>query len=144
MRPPRFRTVGVVAALVGTALVLSACSGDSDDTATSGATAPAESGSLVVYSGRDAELIDPLIERFEESSGIDVDVRYSGTTELAAQLLEEGDSTPAHVFLAQDAGALGAVGEADLFSTLPDDITGLVPADFTSTDGSWASPAAPA
>lgn len=92
---------------------------------------------VVLYSGREEALIAPLIEIFQNNTGIRVDVRYAGTSELAAQLLEEGQSTPAGVFLSQDAGALGALADAGLFATLSDDITGRVDADFSSSDGSW-------
>ena len=122
-------------------LTLSACSSaDNDAAATSVATSAGSAvadGTLSLYAGRDQELIDPLIEQFESDTGISVDVRYAGSTELAALLLEEGDATPADVFLSQDAGALGAVAKADLFATLPESITETVPAGFTSTDGSW-------
>lgn len=120
---------------------LSACS-SSDEAPASTPEASAEQsaaadGTFTLYAGRDQELIDPLIEQFEEETGISVDVRYAGSTELAALLLEEGDATPAHVFLSQDAGALGAISKADMFTTLPEAVTETVPAGFTSTDGSW-------
>lgn len=141
------RTALATAAL--TVLTLSACA-DAEDApsqtpdattgATAGPTADAASeadGAFTLYAGRDQELIDPLIEQFQTDTGIDVDVRYAGSTELAALLLEEGDASPADVFLSQDAGALGAIAKADMFATLPGDITDTVPAGFTSTDGSW-------
>jgi iron(III) transport system substrate-binding protein len=109
-----------------------------DGTPSSAAAATGESdGALTLYSGRDEELIAPLVEAFEDETGIDVDVRYGNTPELAALLLEEGDATPAEVFLSQDAGALGAVAGAGLFAPLPGDVAESVPAEFTSTDGSW-------
>jgi len=97
----------------------------------------AADGTFTLYSGRDEGLIQPLIDLFEAQTGITVDVRYGNTAELGALLLEEGASTPADVFLSQDAGALGALSDAGLFATLPDDIAGAVPAGFTSTDGTW-------
>lgn len=122
-------------------LTLSACTAADDDTApTSDAVSPEAAefdGAFTLYAGRDQELIDPLIEQFESETGISVDVRYAGSTELATLLLEEGDASPADVFLSQDAGALGAVAKADMFATLPESITSMVPAGFTSTDGSW-------
>ncbi|MFM2719362.1 iron ABC transporter substrate-binding protein [Microbacterium mcarthurae (nom. nud.)] len=98
---------------------------------------PEQETSLVVYSGRDEKLVAPLIARFEEASGIDVEVRYAGSTELAAQLLEEGDRTPAQVFLSQDSGSLGAVEAEGLLSTLPDVVTSAVPPEYSSANGSW-------
>lgn len=94
-------------------------------------------GQFTLYSGRDEELVQPLIDQFTQETGIEVEVRYGNTAELGALLLEEGDASPADVFLSQDAGALGALSRAGLFTTLPDDITDAVPAGFTSTDGSW-------
>jgi len=116
-----------------TVLALAGCS-------TTAATAPASSeadGKITVYSGRDEVLVQPLIDMFEEQSGVTVDVRYGNTAELGALLLEEGDRTPAQVFLAQDAGALGALSNAGLFATLPAETTDAVPAGFTSTDDTW-------
>lgn len=135
----RQAAVRTAAATAAAALLLTGCSGSTENTAdsTDTTTGEASTETLVVYSGRDAELIDPLIAQFEENSGIDVDVRYAGTTELAAQLLEEGDATPAQVFLSQDAGALGAVSAAGLFTTLPTDISDAVAPEYTSRDGSW-------
>jgi iron(III) transport system substrate-binding protein len=92
---------------------------------------------FTLYSGREEGLIQPLIEEFTAQTGIEVEVRYAGTTELAALLQEEGAATPADVFLSQDAGALGAVSKQGLFATLPADITDAVIPGFSSTDGSW-------
>src|SRR5690554_3340685 len=99
------------------ALVLTGCA-TSPEPETAPSDAPVSDDAFTLYSGRDEELIAPLIEMFEESSGIDVDVRYGNTAELGALLLEEGDRSPAQVFLSQDAGALGALSNADLFATL--------------------------
>jgi iron(III) transport system substrate-binding protein len=124
----------VLAALVG-AVVFAGCAtapGGPDPSST-----PVADGEFTLYSGRDEALIQPLIDLFEERSGIEVDVRYGTTGELGALLLEEGDRTPAQVFLSQDAGALGALANADLFVELPDEITDLVAEGFTSTDDRW-------
>ena len=93
--------------------------------------------SITLYSGRDEGLIQPLIDQFTEDTGIAVSVRYAGTAELAAQLLEEGANSPADVYLAQDAGALGALSQAGAFAVLPGELTGLVDPAFAATDGSW-------
>lgn len=94
-------------------------------------------GKVTVYAGRDEALIAPLIEQFTAETGIEVDVRYGSTPELSALLLEEGEQTPANVFLSQDAGALGALSAEGLLGTLPAVITDAVPAEYTSTDDTW-------
>lgn len=94
-------------------------------------------GTFTLYAGRSETLVQPLIDIFEQQTGITVDVRYGNTAELGALLLEEGERTPAQAFLSQDAGALGALANAGLFAPLPAEITDRVSAGFTSTDDSW-------
>ncbi len=94
-------------------------------------------GNLVIYSGRSEELVGPIIAQFEERSGVDVQTRYGDTSELAAQILEEGGNTPADLFFAQDPGALGALAEENRFQELPDDLAGQVPERFRSPDDLW-------
>ncbi len=140
------RSRRLAAGLLGLALAATACGTPSESptttepsdgvTPTASATPDAE-GALTVYSGREEELVGPVFEMFEEATGIDVDVRYGGTAELVATILEEGGSSPADVFWAQDAGALGALAKEGRFQSLPEDITSLVAPRFTSTTGDW-------
>jgi len=95
-------------------------------------------GPLTVYSGRSESLVGPVIDAFSEASGVPVQVKYADTAELAAILSEEGDRSPADVFFAQDAGALGAVADAELLTQLPPDLLARVPASFSDPDGRWA------
>ena len=90
-----------------------------------------------MYSGRNEELVGPIIERFEEESGIDVEVRYGDTAELAATILEEGQNSPADVFFSQDAGALGALADEGLLSPLPEDVLNPVEERFRDPNGQW-------
>lgn len=92
---------------------------------------------ITLYSGRSESLVKPVLDEFQQATGITVQVRYGDTAAMAAQLLEEGESSPADVFLAQDAGALGAVAKQGLFAQLPDDVLAKVPATYRSRGGQW-------
>jgi iron(III) transport system substrate-binding protein len=115
------------------ALSLAACGGDGGDASAE----PGQDGALTIYSGREEELVGPLFERFERESGIDVEVRYGDSAELAATIAEEGENSPADVFFAQDPGSLGAVEAEDLLLELPGSVVERVPTRFRDPDGRW-------
>jgi iron(III) transport system substrate-binding protein len=92
---------------------------------------------LTIYSGRSEELVAPVIEQFTEATGIEAEVRYGDTAEQAATILEEGTNSPADVFFAQDAGALGAVAAEASTATLPQELLDRVDQRFRSPDGHW-------
>jgi iron(III) transport system substrate-binding protein len=115
------RALAALAALVA-ALAAAGCGGGSD-------------GKLTVYSGREEELVAPLFERFENETGIEVDVRYGESAELAATIAEEGDNSPADVFFAQDPGSLGSI-DAQL-EELPRETLDRVDAAFRDDAGHW-------
>jgi len=110
--------------LAGLVLALAACGGDDDST-------------LTIYSGREEEIVEPLLERFEQETGIEIEVRYGDSAELAATIAEEGDNSPADVFFAQDPGSLGAIESEGLLAELPDELLERVEARFRDPDGHW-------
>ncbi|MCW2926322.1 MAG: Iron transporter substrate-binding protein [Thermoleophilia bacterium] len=127
------RALAVAATLVFAATVAAGCGNDDSDSKSG---SKADSGTkLVIYSGREKKLVDPLYKEFERSSGIDLEVRYAESPAMAAQLLEEGDKSPADVFYSQDAGAIGAVEE--LLAPLPDGIADEVDAQYRDNKGRW-------
>ena len=92
---------------------------------------------LVVYSGRGEDLIGPMFERFEAETGIEVNVRYGDTAELAATILEEGQNSPADIYFAQDAGALGALQKEGRTRNIPENLLSQVDPRFRSREGQW-------
>lgn len=134
----------LLAALTGVVL-LAGCSGGGATSAPGGSPSPAASdaeGALVIYSGRNEQLVGPLLQRLEAETGRKVEVQYAGTAETAAKLLEEGPNSPADVFFSQDAGALGALKKANALATLNDaTVTGIDPA-FVDDDKKWVATSA--
>jgi iron(III) transport system substrate-binding protein len=120
----RIRTLTALA--LSLSLLAAAC-GDDDP----------EAQTLTVYSGRSEDLVAPLIEQFQTQTGIQVSVRYASSTDLAATIREEGASSPADVFFAQDPASLGAIAAAGLFAPIPGDIARLVPVEYSDAGALW-------
>lgn len=96
-----------------------------------------ESNKLVIYNGREVELVEPLYDKFEKQTGIELEVRNAESPELAATLQEEGENSPADVFYAQDAGAIGIVSDKGLLATLPAGSTDKVDQRFRDPKNKW-------
>jgi iron(III) transport system substrate-binding protein len=116
------KLLGGLIVAIALAAIAAGCGGGSDDP-------------LTVYSGREEELVAPLLEQFTEETGIDVEVRYGDSAELAATIAEEGENSPADVFFAQDPGSLGSV-DAQL-AELPAETLERVDPQFRDAEGRW-------
>ncbi|MFI2371657.1 iron ABC transporter substrate-binding protein [Streptomyces sp. NPDC018833] len=125
MRRPLARRL---TALFAAALLLPAVAGcgvDEDD------------AGLVIYSGRNEKLVEPLLDELEKAVGTTVAVRYGESAELAAQIQEEGAKTKAGLFFSQDAGALGALSTKGLLQKLPQESLDKVDPAFRGGAGDW-------
>lgn len=129
-----FRNGLVLLALAAAGLSVGACSGGTPAPAATPGGAPAPA-TLTIYSGRSESLVAPIIQQFSAATGIKVSVKYAGTAQLAATLLEEGRRTPADVYFAQDPGGLGAV--ESMLAPLPQPVLDRVPAWARSPQGKW-------
>ncbi len=123
LRPTRALLIALT--IITTALIAVACGG-SDSSG---------GDKLVVYSGREQELVEPLYAQFTKDTGIELDVRWGESPELAATIREEGDASPADVFYAQDAGSIGVLDSQ--LTPLPQADLDLVDARYRDPAGLW-------
>ncbi len=114
----------ILAAICALALVGTACGTGGDD-------------KLTVYSGRSEELIGPLIEQFSDRTGVPVEVKYDSSSNLALLISEEGDRTPADIFISQSPGAIAFLAGQDLLQQLDSRLLDLVAPGFRSAEGLW-------
>jgi iron(III) transport system substrate-binding protein len=138
----------VLAVLVTAGLVAAACGSDSDDTTadtttdTESTDAPttepaSEIGTVTVYSGRGEDLVGPLLELFEQETGIDTEVRYGDSAEMLLLIQEEGNNSPADVYYSQGAGFLGNLSSTGTLLMLPDELLEQVPPALRSPNNDW-------
>ncbi len=94
--------------------------------------------SVVVYSGRAERLIKPVLDHFQDTTGITVQLLTAGSTELVNRLRAEKARTPADVFITNEAGALELARTLKLLQPIGNpDIESAVPPAFRAPDNSW-------
>lgn len=107
-----------------TMLAAAGCSGD-------------DGPSIVVYNAQHEQLIEELAPAFTEETGIEVELRNGKDLEMSAQLVAEGDASPADVFLTENSPAMSQVEREGLFAALPAEIVSAIPAQFRPVSGLW-------
>lgn len=107
-----------------------------------GCSSSEESDELLIYNAQHESLTKEWIDAFTEETGIKVRYRQGGDTELGNQLIAEGDSSPADVFLTENSPAMAAVERAGLFADVDQATVAQVPAQFRPTTGQWTGVAA--
>ena len=118
-------TRALAAASVVGALLLSACSEE-------------DSGPFItVYNAQHEELLEEIAPLFTEQTGIDVQLRNGDDFELANTLVQEGDASPADVFLTENSPAMSLVDGENLFAPLDPRTLDLVPARYSPRNGNW-------
>ncbi len=92
---------------------------------------------LVVYNAQHEQLLEEIAPKFEEETGIEVELRHGSDSELAAQLIQEGDASSADVFLTENTPAISAVERAGLFAPLDAAAIEPIPAEYRPDSGLW-------
>jgi iron(III) transport system substrate-binding protein len=107
-----------------TALAATGCSGD-------------DGPKIVVYNAQHEQLLEEIAPAFTKKTGIEVDLRNGDDAQLSAQLVQEGDASPADVFLTENSPAMSAVEKAGLLAPLDAAATDPIPQQFRPESGLW-------
>ncbi|GJL55986.1 MAG: iron(III) ABC transporter iron (III)-binding protein [Nitrospirales bacterium] len=93
---------------------------------------------LVVYSGRAERLIKPVLDTFQDKTGIQIQLLTGSSTQLVNRIQAEGPHTQADVFITNDAGTLERARELQLLKPMKiDGIEHIIPSAFRAPDNSW-------
>lgn len=98
----------------------------------------AKEPSLVLYSARKDDLIQPLLQRFTEKTGIKVELLSDESPKLIARIEMEGDNTPADALLTIDAANLMLAADKGLLAPITSKaLEDAVPAEYHDPKGRW-------
>jgi iron(III) transport system substrate-binding protein len=101
------------------------------------ATAPVLAQEINVYSHRQPELIQPLVDAFTAETGIAVNVAFVDKG-MAERLQAEGDRSPADLVLTVDIARLLQIAEADVLQPVHSDVLDAnIPADLRDPNDLW-------
>jgi iron(III) transport system substrate-binding protein len=91
-----------------------------------------------LYSARKENLIKPLLERFTDQTGIEVNLVTGKADALLKRISSEGRNTPADILLTTDAGRLYRAKEAGVTQAIESaELNKRVPSQYRDTDGHW-------
>ena len=93
--------------------------------------------SLTLYNGQHKEVGDNLAKAFEAKTGIHVNVRKGSSNQLASQIMEEGDRSPADVFYAEESPPLNNLGEQGFLAKADDSTLQVLPKEYVAANGTW-------
>ena len=72
---------------------------------------------LTIYTSRQPQLIEPIVEKFSLETGIKVNFLSGNAQELMERIDVEGDNSRADIFMTVDAGVLWQAAERDIFKS---------------------------
>ncbi|MBJ2347931.1 MULTISPECIES: extracellular solute-binding protein [Pseudomonas] len=100
-------------------------------------TQAADKVELTLYNGQHKEVGDELAKAFEAKTGIHVNVRKGSSNQLASQVVEEGDRSPADVIYTEESPPLNKLGEQGLLAKIDDATLNVLPKDYVANNGTW-------
>ncbi|AOT03396.1 iron ABC transporter substrate-binding protein [Arthrobacter sp. U41] len=125
------------------ALGLAACGSGTSTSPSSSAAADAKiSGEMTVYNAQHESLTKEWVDAFTAETGVKVTMRQGSDTEMSNQIIQEGQASPADVFLTENSPAMAQVENAGLFADVDQATIDQVPAEFRPSTNKWTGIAA--
>jgi iron(III) transport system substrate-binding protein len=147
---PRAAPVSVLAAaLLFTATACGAGASDTtassaDDSAAAASSAASGEvgGEITVYNAQHETMTQAWVDEFTEQSGVEVTLRQGSDTEMSNQILQEGERSPADVFITENSPAMTQVEQAGLLAEVSETTSTNVPAGYRPSSNKWTGVAA--
>ncbi|WP_433500110.1 iron ABC transporter substrate-binding protein [Sphaerimonospora sp. CA-214678] len=101
-----------------------------------------DAGTLTLYNAQHDDLVEAMVAGFTKETGIQVDIRSGKDFELANQLVQEGDASPADVFLTENSPAMVLVDSKQGFAEVDAETLAQVPGQYVPSSRNWVGFAA--
>ncbi|MFC8796655.1 iron ABC transporter substrate-binding protein [Promicromonospora sp. NPDC057138] len=121
-------------------LALAACGGGSGGSGEE--PFEADPDALQIYSSQHRDLTDAWAQAFTEETGIKTQVREGQDASMGHMIVEEGDASPADVFLTENSPAMTIVERAGLLAPVDKSTLAQVGKGMTPSSGQWTAIAA--
>lgn len=92
---------------------------------------------LTLYNGQHKEVGDELAKAFEAKTGIHVNVRKGSSNQLASQVAEEGEHSPADVIYTEESPPLNKLGEQGLLAKIDASTLEVLPKEYVASNDTW-------
>ena len=92
---------------------------------------------LTLYNGQHKEIGEAIAKAYEAKTGIHVNVRKGSSNQLASQVMEEGERSPADVIYTEESPPLNNLGEKGFLAKIDDTTLAMLPKDYVAKGGSW-------
>jgi iron(III) transport system substrate-binding protein len=102
----------------------------------------AQTVTLTLYNAQHVSLAEAWVKAFTRETGINVAMRSASDLALANVILQEGESSPADVFITENSPAMSMVSSRGLFAPVDPATLALVPPERSSASGDWIGIAA--
>jgi iron(III) transport system substrate-binding protein len=97
---------------------------------------------LTLYNAQHADLMKSMVDGFTKATGIRVELRQGADFELANQIVQEGDASPADVFATENSPAMSLVDSEGGLARLDDATVAQVPGEYVPSSRNWTGFAA--
>ena len=97
-----------------------------------------KSEELTIYTSRQPQLLEPILENFSEETGIKVNLLSGNAQELMERIAVEDNESMADIFMTVDAGVLWQAAERGIFSQTESEVLEAnVPSYLRDPNGQW-------
>jgi len=93
---------------------------------------------LTIYTSRQPQLLEPILENFYQDTGIKVNLLSGNAQELMERIIAEGEQSKADIFMTVDSGVLWQAKDRNIFSKINSFILeDNIPSHLRDPDSQW-------